>query len=211
MCWTIASVLNCTREKSNTLWWACSTLNIEELHSLIQALCIDCTARCPYSPASMPHQCFLLLTLDERLHFLGIPHHLASRFVDGPSNHELSTAPSSLHHPRFTIKFTTERLCPFVSPAVRYVQVGCACLTRSFPVPEHMQSQTGAVKTVNKGPWHHLGRREEHIKEPRPERKLETHFSSTQTIRRDIFISNWLYSYRCHSAMSRHLGQAASH
>lgn len=38
-----------------------------------------------------------------------------------------------------------------------------ACLTRSFRVRGHIQSHTGKTKTVNKGPWHHLGRREEHL------------------------------------------------
>lgn len=43
-----------------------------------------------------------------------------------------------------------------------YAQVHWACLTFSFLVREHMQSQTGAMKTVNKEPRHHLGLQDEH-------------------------------------------------
>lgn len=62
-------------------------------------------------------------------------------------------------------KFTIERPCSFCEPSsvlmCRWTDV--ACLTRSSLVREHMQSQTGAMKTVNKGPWHHLDRQEEHV------------------------------------------------
>lgn len=138
------------------------------------------------------------------LHFLGIPHHLASTSVDVPSNRVWAAAHFTPHSSTYTHR---RGALLGVTAAVSCLQVACACLAPSFVVREHMHSRRGAIRTVNKRLWHHTGQQEEHNWEPRGSLRCTLYTTDTG----QYTLSRLVIQPRCHSAMSRHLGQAASH
>lgn len=80
----------------------------------------SCSIPCMLSTFTALHtakivaRCYLQLMLDVQSHFLGIPHHLASGYMDGLADLELSTASSSVSQAWLEIRYTKEVLCSFV-------------------------------------------------------------------------------------------------